>query len=223
MPAPAEAIDELVSARPEFHGPGRSWGLAPATMRWLAERVEPGWRTIETGCGHSTALFTVMGADHTVISPDPAQHEAVSPWCEEFDFPNDRVTFVAPDSKDAPPALQGGPFDLALIDGGHAFPTPVIDWYYLAIRLRPGGLMVIDDVTLRAPRLLRDFLAQERGRWAPEAKPGGAVVFRKLVDGLIPGDDWVSQPWSKRTPLYRARDVVRLRTRLRALARRAGR
>lgn len=216
MPTADEAIAELLASPPEFHGPGRRWALSPATNAWLIEHVQPSWRTVETGCGHSSALLALKGAEHTIVAPDPAQHEAVRAWCAARGRSTDRVTSVVALSQDALPSLEGGPFDLALIDGGHAFPTPFIDWYYLAVRLRLGGFLIIDDMSIRAPGMLRKFLAQEKGRWALEADLGRAVIFRKLADPVIPADDWVSQPWSN-PPVARARHAVQLRTRLRAL------
>ena len=50
--------------------------------------------------------------------------------------------------------LPPEPLDFVLIDGGHGFPTPMLDWFYGAGRLRRGGVAVFDDVQLPAVAML---------------------------------------------------------------------
>jgi hypothetical protein len=170
------------------------------------------------------------------VAPAEWEHENVRAWCQERGFSTDNVTSVVDHSQRALPQLTRDghdPLDLALIDGAHAFPFPWIDFYYLAEPLRVGGYLMIDDTQLRTGALLRDFLTAEEGRWELVADFGTTVVFRKTSDVLVPDTDWVGQPWCADwadpreakaapplSPLDRLRIAVRLRTRLRALARR---
>lgn len=212
-----DAIGELIRTRPPFHGPGETWGLASDVMWWLAEQVGDSSTTIETGCGHSSALFAIKGSDHTIVAPSEREHSAVRSWCQERGFSTERVTSVIELSQVALPSLDHGPFDLALIDGGHAFPIPALDWFYLAQRLKVGGCVVVDDTGLRPCGLLRDFLATERDRWELDEQIGRAAVFRKTSTVVIPQDDWAGQPWSRQRPSGRLRAAVRLRGRIQAL------
>lgn len=52
--------------------------------------------------------------------------------------------------------------DMMLIDGGHAFPSPSIDWYYLADTVKEGGYLVVDDTQLITGEILKDFLCMEK-------------------------------------------------------------
>lgn len=214
----ARAIEDLIATRPSFHGPGKSWALGEGPLRWIARHVGPAWRTIETGCGTSTALFALIGSDHTVVAPSPDEHDAALGWCRDRGFATDRVTSVVAHSQDALPHLPETPFDLALIDGAHSFPIPMLDWYYLAIRLKVGGHVLVDDMHVRAPRLLKEFLASEPERWVFVEQVGHAAIFRKTAHDLIPSNDFLGQPWSAPSMIHRVRRQMRARTRLRELA-----
>lgn len=212
-------MEEIIGRPPEIHGPGTRWGLSPAALRWLAARLRPGMPTLETGCGLSSIVFAAAQTRHTVVAPDAREHERVRAWCQARGIATDGITWVAEHSQRALPRLPPEPLELALIDGGHAFPTPFIDWFYIAERLQAGGVVMIDDVDLRAPRLLRDFLAAEGGRWATEPGVERAAVFRKIAPDVIPHDDWVGQAWSRRGAGGRLRRA--LPAPVRAVARRA--
>ena len=56
------------------------------------------------------------------------------------------------------PQLRDKDYDFALIDGRHAFPTPFIDWYYIADALKIGGLVLIDDLHIWTCDLLKQYL-----------------------------------------------------------------
>jgi hypothetical protein len=223
-----EAIEELISSRPRIHWTDQDWGLVPEAMRWLADHVEAGWRTVETGCGQSSILFTLKGANHTIVAPAEWEHENVRKWCEERGFSTENLTSVVSHSERALPSLIEEPIDLALIDGAHAFPFPFVDFLYLATALKPGGYLLVDDTHVRTGAVLREFLLAEEDRWEHEADLSVTTAFRKTSDTILPEIDHVGQPWaagwsdprfeSARGPVDRLRSVVRPRTRARALA-----
>jgi predicted O-methyltransferase YrrM len=119
------------------------------------------------------------------------------------------------------PSFEGPELDFVLVDGDHAFPTPFIDWYYAAERLRVGGRMMIDDIPLRTGAVLDDFLSTETTRWRAVRRLPRTVVYEKLTTTVIDFAGWMSQPWCMQpTSLAgRARALLRVRTRLRALRR----
>ena len=116
--------------------------------------------------------------------------------------------------------------DAVLIDGGHGFPAPFIDFWYAGGRLVPGGLLVVDDTHLRACRVLADFLRAEAGRWRVHRELATTAVFERLDGPLVPAEGWALQPWGAsplpygppRSTWDTVRDAVRLRTRLRGAA-----
>ena len=70
-------------------------------------------------------MFALAGAKHTAISPFPFEHDRIRHWCNERRIPLDDVTMVNGPSQDILPRLDGD-LDLVLVDGDHAFPTPLI-------------------------------------------------------------------------------------------------
>jgi predicted O-methyltransferase YrrM len=189
------AIAELLAMPPTVHlGGTESWALERGVLSWLASNLEPHWRTIETGCGSSTIVFMLAGTEHTVIAPNASEHESTRQWCAERGFATDRARSIVDDSTTVLPSLQG-PFDLGLIDGGHAFPLPFVDWLYIAQRLRVGGLVVVDDINLPTCGILHAFLDAERERWRLVDRFERTSVFRKLSDVVVSPNDWTGQPW----------------------------
>ena len=116
------------------------------------------------------------------------------------------VRFAIGRSEDVLPTLSLRDLDVALIDGGHGFPTPFVDWCYMAQPLRVGGLLVIDDIHLWTGRVLRDFLREEPG-WTMRAEfPMRAVVFEKTAPmPALP--EWFAQPFVRRRSSRRDADT----------------
>lgn len=209
-------LHELRTSPPALHGWGGGdpgcWTLTLDALSWLRSAVRPGMRTLETGCGSSTILFAALGAKHTAVSPFAVEHERIVAFCKDRDVPLDDVTFIAGSSLDELPGLTGeGPLDLVLVDGDHAFPAPIVDWWYTQSRLSRGGLVIVDDTHLRACRVLRDFLAADAPRWKLVHQFAQTAVFEKLVDDATEGVWWKTQPWGQRMILTPKERVNRLR------------
>jgi hypothetical protein len=87
----------------------------------------------------STVVFALKGSRHTVIAPAPSEFEITKIYCRERGIPTSQINFIAEPSQTVLPALESGPLDLVLIDGGHGFPTPYIDWFFTAGKLKKVG------------------------------------------------------------------------------------
>ena len=192
-----------------------NWRLNPEVLLWMLEGVAPNSRTLETGCGYSTVVFSLLGSEHITISPFVEEHQAIQRWCSRNQISTNRVTFVARTSQDVIATMQGGPpLDLVLVDGDHAFPTPFIDWYYTAERLKPGGYLIVDDTNLITGTILRDFLKMERGRWDLVTEIGTTAIFARATgESVVRGLWWGLQPFC----------ATRKRSRLRRIKRKVGR
>jgi hypothetical protein len=106
----------------------------------------------------------------------------------------DQLTFVHDRSEAALPRLDPTPLDLVLIDGGHGFPTPFVDWQYAGLRLREGGVLIVDDTHLWTGAVLRDFLDAQPG-WEPlERLPMRVAAFRRTSVATT-HEDFVDQPY----------------------------
>jgi Methyltransferase domain len=122
----------------------------------------------------------------------------------------DHVTFHCGRSDEVLPGLDPSPLDFVLIDGGHGFPVPFIDWWYAGQRLRAGGLVVVDDTHLWTGRILARFLQEEPNWELVETLPMRSVVFRRTSDGPAGLQEWNRQPFvSRRSYVGGFRGVVR--------------
>lgn len=195
-------LDELLKAAPRFHmdrGRPWSWQLSDDALRFIDAHVKKESRTLETGEGVSTVLLASKGCLHTCVSPDMNAIERIAVFCRANQIALDRVFFSECSSQDFLPLCLPGnnmlgeacrhDLDLVLIDGGHEFPTPFIDWYYSAFLLRVGGMLVLDDTQLRTCALLKEFLLSEPEWRLVKQDSGRWVAFEKLAEGH-------SKPWT---------------------------
>jgi hypothetical protein len=119
--------------------------------------------------------------------------ERLKTFCEAKGIATVNVQFVIERSEQALPRLDAWDFDVCLIDGRHSFPSPFIDFYYMAERLKMGGILVVDDTSLWTGRVLSEFL-QAEPEWRLAKKFPNTVVFEKLQEGTH-NKVWYEQPF----------------------------
>lgn len=180
-------LDNLLRKNPQFHRTGKGepicYGLGKDTLAYIADKVTADFRTLETGAGHSTVLFALLGARHICVVPQSDEVDRVKAFCHENEVPLDKVQSVLQKSEVALPTLETGPLDLVLIDGNHAFPATFIDWYYTADKIKVGGLLIIDDTEIWTGRILRNFLLSEPEWRLDREFSKRAVSFTKIKEG----------------------------------------
>jgi predicted O-methyltransferase YrrM len=191
-------LDDLLRAKPQFHqdasGNPYSWQVSRNVLSFIDRHVSKGSRTLEVGAGVSTVLFALKGAIHLCVVPFEEETVRIKAFCREHDISTDTVTFKIDRSDRCLPQLQLADLDLVLIDGGHGFPIPFLDWHYTAEGLRVGGLLIIDDTQLWTGHTLKMFLMDEP-EWMLEVDYAPrSVVFRKVKEGCV-GKHESSQPY----------------------------
>jgi predicted O-methyltransferase YrrM len=210
---PVEMRDQLASMR------GRqNWGVSKEFGRYLLDSIESNMRTLETGAGVSTLIFALGGSDHVAVAPWLDELDELRKYAVRVGIDVSRVDFVASASEDYLPKLTPVELDLVFIDGKHAFPWPILDWYYTADRLKVGGLMILDDTQLPPVRMLSEFLRADTPRWRFLKTVGEWTdIFEKRVRS-VHDVAWHEQPWAA---LIRQRPLLqRIRGRLSRLLRR---
>jgi predicted O-methyltransferase YrrM len=180
-------VDQLISTQPAIHGDEEigqermTHGLSTPALRFLADTVRSGQRTLETGSGYSTIVFAAAGSDHTVVVPNEFEGQRIREYCATAGIDDSRVSFHFEPSERVLPGLAPDPLDVVLIDGSHSFPHTFIDWFYTAHRLNVGGYLLVDDVHLWTGRVLRDYLIEDPA-WNRETEfLGRTVLFRKVA------------------------------------------
>lgn len=192
------------------------WSTDEECYRLLAAHVGPGTRTLETGCGLSTILFTALRAEHVCCTPGEEERDRLLEHCRSRGIDASRLSFRIGSSHVSLPALaaEGRLFDVLLVDGGHGHPLPTIDWFYGGSMLRRDGLLVVDDAELPAVRDLIRFLDRDP-RWRPVQRTRKWVAYRRLSAGPL-AEDWFEQPFHQPT-------VAKVRRRLTRWYRRGAR
>lgn len=185
----AALTERLRKAPPGIHGDGNEyWGLAWPALEWLEQELRPDMATLETGSGASTIVFAASGTAHEAVTSDPGEEVRIRAACADLGVSSASVVFRIGLSHEVLPGLPLRELDLALLDGAHGFPYPILDWWYLWPRLKEGGLLLLDDAYLPPVRALLDFARTSRV-WRIERSVGyRTVVLRKLADELPPFD-----------------------------------
>lgn len=201
-------VYDLITNPPKLHVYNNKlishWMLAYDEILYLDRQLCENMNTIETGSGVSTILFAMKGTKHTCITPDVDEVSRIEAYCNENGISHKNINFIIEKSEYALPQLENRDYDLALIDGRHAFPTPFIDWFYIAGLLRVGGIVMIDDLHIWTCDLLKKFLLSEEG-WKLIDETHRAVVFTKHGDSAR-NKTWINQAFV----LHRSRATSRL-------------
>lgn len=159
--------------------------------------------TAETGCGKSTILFSNVSPHHTVFCLDDRQHgddSSISFYETCALTKPDRIHLIlGPTQKTLPTFTDFKPYDVVLIDGPHGFPFPELEYYYFYPHLRPGGLLILDDVHIPTIGRLGDVIAEDE-MFEPVELVSSTAVFRRTDAPTFDptGDGWWMQNFNRR-------------------------
>ena len=190
-------LDFLLSAPPKLHGAEGTttdgWRLDDQGLLFIESHVHCEMRTIETGAGVSTIVFGMKGTRHTCVVPDRAEITRIRHYCASVGVSLETVTFLVGRSEYTLPRLERSAYDFALIDGRHGFPAPFIDWFYIADRLRCGGVVLVDDTWIWTCDVLARFLDATPGWRRCGTLPNAAAFLKECNDAQHA--EWVDQPF----------------------------
>ena len=139
-----------------------SQALQDEGLRFLASQVASNATTIEVGGGASTVVFASRAKYHYCVNPDRTSNGLIVEFLDANGFDSSRVVFVsAPSDRGLPGLKIDGTIQLALLDGNHSFPFPMLDWHYIDPHLAVGGLLMVDNRSINTVRMLCDFLDRD--------------------------------------------------------------
>ena len=177
------------------NGQARCYGLKKEVLSFIFENANESSKTLETGAGCSTLVFALSGAEHIAVTPSLSEIDLISRYAATHDIAMNKVRFVQESSDQFLPVSKEDGFDIVLLDGKHAFPWPVIDWFYTADKLKQGGLMIIDDIEMRSVSMLVDFMKADTSWEEVNEFSGQAIVFKKIKQS-VHDVAWHMQPFS---------------------------
>jgi hypothetical protein len=197
-------IAEYERTLPEHHA-----GTVDTCVLHAIERFAPSnlqW-SMETGCGKTTILLSNLSAHHHVFAyDDRAEARSSIRYYEDCPiFRPDRITEVLGATQLTLPVYAfPDAIDLALLDGPHGYPFPELEYYYVYPHLRPGALLVIDDIHIPTIYRLHTFLAEDEMFELVHVERTTSFFVRTSAPAFYPlGDGWEFQAFNKaRFPAY---------------------
>ena len=174
----------------------------------LPARME---RSVETGCGKSTILFSNLSDRHKVFALDDRKWGGKSSVEFFLGCPlsrPERVEFVfGPTQKTLPVHDAHAPYDLIMLDGPHGYPFPELEYLSLYPHLKKGGFLVVDDVHCPTIGRFADFLAEDEMFECIALLEATAVFRRTDAPTFDPyGDGWWAQRYNRRRVSPRRKD-----------------
>jgi predicted O-methyltransferase YrrM len=160
----------------------------------IAEGAE---QTIEVGLALGiSALFLCQA-----VLPRGGRHVAIDPFqAESWNGAGmrtlreagveDLVEVIEEESQLALPRLvaEGREFDLAFVDGDHRFEGVFLDLYFMTRLVRPGGLVIVDDMWMPAVRTAVAYVEKNLGgTLEPDALPSAFRWRRRPLRRGVPG------------------------------------
>lgn len=210
-----DAREKFLSDIPRLHSwdGGQTWktgGFARRELEAIIEllRVEVGTGAFaaETGAGNSTLAMLIGGAARvTSIAPDPALFERIRRAAAAIGIDDAALDPVVSMSEDKLPSIseaieEGGRLlDVALIDGGHGWPTVFVDFCYLNRVLRRGGFLMLDDIQIYSVKELARLLGEDSNFLLYKKLPK-TLIFQKRTAARYLADHG-GQPYIKRRSL----------------------
>jgi hypothetical protein len=209
------ALKQLLEESPRFHcardceaatepaqaGELVNWGIQRSFLELLPRLVTPESLTLETGCGLSTVCLAIIGSEHICLSPSPREHDRIRDYCRKHEISTERIRFLPMTSQAVLPSLDLGErkLDFALIDGAHAFPEAILDYYFVNKHLKLGGILAVDDLNITGIGILHKFLLTEPAYELIKVDGLKTGIYRKVGETHYPLDQ-CSQWFNRRYP-----------------------
>ena len=181
----------------------RAGVFSPGILRSLAGLLPDGpLKTLETGCGNSTILFSNIAASHLVFAYDDRNMpgSSVDMVTASPDFRPDAATFVLGPTQATLPRYDFSPdetFDVILLDGPHGYPFPDLEYALLYPRLHAGSILIVDDIHIPSIGNMYDLLRADR-MYDEVGVFASTGVLRRTADPGVPadGDHWYEQNYN---------------------------
>ena len=205
-------LQELLNDSPKLHRIGKvgvhvpiSYDLSDQALHLIDQNVGQNSHTLETGAGISTILFAIKHTHHICIVPDGDLADRIREYCQQRNISVERINFHIGKSEYILPGLTTDQLDLVLIDGQHAFPAPLIDWYYTAPKLQVGGMLLVDDIQLWTGHILKEFLTEEP-EWSLISELSGRTA------AFVKEKDYTQEKWWGQQPyiVRKSRRLIRV-------------
>lgn len=205
-----DVLASIASLPLDWHGAGT---VSNRVLRAIVEHYpRPLAHSAETGTGRTTLLFGHLSGDHVVFAKDDTGNgDSLNLVRDSSLLAADTTRFVVgPTQLTLPQHPFTDPLDLVMIDGPHGFPFPCLEYYYFSPHIRPGGMLIVDDIHIPSLRFMFEFLRKDAMWRLNDVVDQTAFFARTEAATLDPlGDGWwlqgYNQPSRRRAALTWAR------------------
>jgi hypothetical protein len=191
-------VDEINALDPNWHGRGSvTAAVIEALDRHIGEYGEIA-HSVETGTGRTTLLLSHRSHDHVVFTiDDEGEGDSLRRVRESPLLEQTTTSFVLGPSQRTILSYDFEPLDLVYLDGPHAYPFPELEYWAVYPHLRPGGLLIIDDVQIPSIGSMYDLLRSDRMYDEIEIIDDCAFLRRTAAPGIDPyGEGWWDQAYN---------------------------
>lgn len=206
-----QLVDKLLEEKPPFHAwaKGDSLMVPSEALKYIFNHVSPEMNTLEIGAGHTTIIFAIAGSNHVYINPSEDETKRIMEYCSKSNIGN-KLSFIHESSDRALTNSKSIPteLDFIFIDGAHRFPFPYIDFHYTESKLKPDGILGLDDIDIPSVKILHDFLCGE-DEWQKIVQFSKTAFFKKTSHSKLV-DDWQGQNFNTNTFYYYKKKLISL-------------
>lgn len=161
--------------------------------------------SLETGCGKSTLLFSHLSRHHMVFAMDCDENGNFKTTQNSPLLNSPAVEFIeGPTQRTLRDRRFAHLIDVALIDGPHGYPFPELEYYVIYPLLKPGGILIVDDIQIPTIRNMFNVLKCDEMFSLTEVV-GTTAFFRRTDKPTFNpyGDGWWLQNYNKeRDPIH---------------------
>jgi hypothetical protein len=166
---PETVVDDILAYEGSV-GMQAAGSLSAAALLAITELApRPLLLSVETGSGKSTVLLSNLSERHLCFTLDdtawypPGDSRGSLTFVRQCpSLHPERINFIlGPTQRTIPAYKFDQRIDLALIDGPHGFPFPDMEYYHLYPHLRPGAVLVIDDINIPTVGRLFEFVRED--------------------------------------------------------------
>ena len=182
-----------------------AWGSFPYERLERLEKILPVSveRSLETGCGKTSVIFSNIADQHTIFAYDDrdlGERSSVRLYESHPMTQRDRIQFVpGPTQQTLPNYAHEAQYDVIMLDGPHGSPFVELEYYFLYPHLKKGGFLILDDVHIPTIGQFADVLKEDEMFEYHALIETTLVLRRTHADTFDPlGDGWYRQNYNRR-------------------------
>lgn len=168
-------------------------------------------RTIEFGCGISTAVFARYAHEHTVCAPK-SQIVGYKKSFEDTPFEKKFIAHYEDDILDPEGQAISGGFDVVLLNHNKAYPVAEIHFAQIIPHVKDGAIFVVSGTDVPTIRNFVEFLKQDDLFYAHSVVQDTVFLVRTTVPCFdFKTRDWQDQNYNSQTYLQPSWQEFRVR------------